>query len=124
MPNAPQNAVVWTEIPVSDLAKAITFYNAVFQSGLTLDTSGPQPIAIFQTADGYGAVGNLYQGKPARDGAGPTVHLLVPGTLEEAIDRCAKAGGTVKPGIIPLAVGRVAHASDPDGNSIGLFQPN
>ncbi len=121
------NSVVWFELPVRDMSKAIAFYNTVFDSGLTLDTSGPNPMAMFPTKGGMtgpGVSGHLYPGTPAKNGAGPTVHLRVPDRLEDAIARCEKAGGEVTPGIIPLPVGRFAYAHDPDGNSIGLFQPN
>lgn len=123
MTRKPDNAVVWTEMPVRDLDAAITFYNSVFRSGLTVDTSGPNPIATFPAADG-GVAGHLYAGKPPAKGSGPTVHFAVPDTLEAAMERCKKAGGEVRDMIIPLPMGRFAYGFDPDGNSIGLFQPS
>ena len=64
MAQTPDNPVVWTELPVSDLDAAVAFYNTVFDSGLTVDTSGPNPMAIFPGANG-GVAGHLYPGKPA-----------------------------------------------------------
>ncbi len=127
MPHEPQNVAVWFELPVRDMSKAIEFYNTVFDSGLTLDTSGPNPMANFMVKggmDGGGVSGHLYPGTPAKDGSGPTVHMIVPDKLEDALARVEASGGEVMPGIIPLPVGRFAYAKDPDGNSIGLFQPS
>ena len=126
MPHAPDNTVVWFELPVRDMSKAVAFYNAVFDSGLTIDTSGPNPMAIFPTRGGMtgpGVSGHLYPGTPSRDGSGPTVHLLVPGRLEDAIDRCTANGGEILGPTIEIPPGRFAYAKDPDGNSIGLFEP-
>jgi len=126
MTHSPDNSAVWFELPVRDMSKAIAFYNAVFDAGLTLDTSGPNPMAIFPTRggmDGAGVSGHLYPGTPAKNGAGPTVHLVVPGKLEDAIARCGKAGGEVLGPAIEIPPGRFAYAHDPDGNSIGLFEP-
>jgi predicted enzyme related to lactoylglutathione lyase len=119
-----EKAVVWSEIPVTDMQKAMAFYNAVFGYELTLDTSGPNPMAIFPAKEAKGSCGHLYPGKPARDGEGPTLHLGVPGKLEDAMARLRSAGGTLLP-VPPISIpsGRFVYAKDPDGNSIGLFEP-
>jgi predicted enzyme related to lactoylglutathione lyase len=126
MTQTPDNAAIWFELPVGDISKAIAFYNTVFDSGLTLDSSGPNPMAIFPTKGGMeapGVSGHLYPGTPAKDGSGPTVHLVVPDRLEDAMGRCTKAGGEVLGPVIEIPPGRFAYAMDPDGNSIGLFEP-
>lgn len=116
-----QPVVVWSEIPVSDMKKAVAFYNATFDWKMTIDESGPNPMAILGgTMDDAG--GHLYPGKPASDN-GPTVHIAVPDRLEDAAIRCRKAGGEVIGEIITIPPGRFVYAKDPDGNSIGLFEP-
>ncbi len=118
----PEHFTVWTEIPVSDLDKAIAFYNDVFKTELSLVTDmGPNPFAMFPTASSGGTAGHLYPGKPAENGAGPTIHLACPDTLEETMERFAKAGGEVVSDPVAIPAGRFAYAVDPDGNSIGLF---
>jgi uncharacterized protein len=115
-------AVVWAEIPVSDLERAIPFYEAVLGQSLTINNDGPNPMADFAYTEGSSVGGHLYPGTPAAAGAGPTIHLGVPGTVEEAAERCVAAGGAVLGPIITIPVGRFQYATDLDGNSIGLFQ--
>ncbi|WP_375688324.1 VOC family protein [Pseudooceanicola sp. LIPI14-2-Ac024] len=114
-----QPFVVWTEIPVKDMQKAMSFYNDVFGWSLTLDDSGPNPMAIFGNVEGATG-GHLYPGTP---GAGPTVHLAIPDALPAATDRAKIAGAKVLYGPIEIPAGRFTYIEDPDGNSIGLFEP-
>ncbi len=112
--------MVWGEIPVTDLDKAVAFYSTVFGYEMTIDNSGPNPMAnLGGTMNDAGA--HLYPGKPAPDG-GNTIHIALPGTLEEGMKRCWDAGGEVIGEPIPLPVGRFVYAKDLDGNSIGLFE--
>ena len=116
-----QPVVVWSEIPVSDMNKAVVFYNTVFDWNMTIDENGPNPVAHLG-GDMQTAGGHLYPGTPA-NGNGPTVHIAIRDRLEDALIRCRKAGGTVVGEIITIPPGRFAYATDPDGNSIGLFEP-
>lgn len=117
-----QPIVVWSEIPVTDMAKAMEFYSAVFGYQLTLDDTGPNPMAVLgNMMSGVG--GHLYPGKPATDGQGPTIHLAVNGKVEDAAERVTKAGGTVLSPAIDIPPGRFIYAQDLDGNSLGLFEP-
>lgn len=51
MAYTPKDFLVWGEVPVSDLDAAVSFYTAVTGAGLSIDTSGPNPIAMFKTED-------------------------------------------------------------------------
>ena len=113
--------VVWSEIPVSDMKSAVAFYNSVFDWQMVIDESGPNPMAILG-GDMETTGGHLYPGKPA-SGNGPTVHIAIRDRLEDAAVRCRKAGGKIHGEIITIPPGRFVYASDPDGNSIGLFEP-
>lgn len=114
--------VVWNEVPVRDLDAAMSFYKTVFALDFVREDMGPNETAMWG-ADGAAGGGHLYPGTPATDGNGPTVHLAVPGALEDAIDQCWSAGGKVVSDPITIPPGRFAYATDPDGNSIGLFEP-
>ena len=120
--NFPGNPVVWTEIPVRDLEAAKTFYAAVTGRPLIMNEDGPQPIAIFAYKGDPGVAGHLYEGKPAADGSGPTVHLQCEGGLEAAAKRCAAAGGEIVSPVITIPAGRFQYVKDIDGNSVGLFE--
>lgn len=122
MSNQPQNAVAWSEIPVTDMKNAVAFYNAVFGYTLTIDESGPNPMAIYPDNSTMGVGGHLYPGKPSSDGQGPTIHLAIPDKIEAAIERVKEAGGAVRSPIVTIPPGRFAYIQDPDGNSIGLFE--
>ncbi|MFQ5624425.1 MAG: VOC family protein [Paracoccaceae bacterium] len=117
----PNNFAVWTEIPVSDLDKGIAFYGRVFRTELEKMEMGPDVTAIFPTATPGGVAGHIYEGTPAGDGSGPTVHLACPDALEDTMQRVRDAGGEVLSEPIQIPVGRFAYARDPDGNSLGLF---
>ncbi|KAJ54146.1 glyoxalase [Actibacterium mucosum KCTC 23349] len=123
MPFTPPSALVWSEIPATDLDAAIAFYKAVFDWDIELQTDGPNPFGIIKTSDPMGAAGHIYPGKPAAEGQGPTPHYLVPDSIEASVERLVAAGGTKLSDPIPFPGGRFLYAQDPDGNSIGLFQP-
>lgn len=118
----PHSALIWCEIPVTDLPAAMKFYNAVFGYDMTIDESGPNPMAFLPYEMTGGAAGHLYPGKPAIKGTGPTVHLAVPDTVEAAATRVNDAGGEAFDMVVDIPAGRFGYATDPDGNSIGLFQ--
>lgn len=119
----PEHFTVWAEIPVTDMDKAVAFYSAVLNTDMTIDSSGPNPIAVFQTkTPGQGVAGHLYPGVPAARGAGPTVHLAADGTAEDAMERVKAAGGTVVSPVIEIPAGRFAYCQDLDGNSFGVFE--
>ncbi|MEP3280014.1 MAG: VOC family protein [Stappiaceae bacterium] len=118
---SPQHFTVWAEIPVTDLDKAIEFYNAVFDIELKKQDDGPSTIAMFPTADGMGVAGHLYVGESAKSGNGPTVHFACPGDLQEALNRVKSSGGKVLSDIISIPAGRFGYCLDLDGNSFGVF---
>ena len=115
-----QTIVAWTEVPVTDMTRACDFYSKVFGWKMEINNEGPNPMAVFDgRSDAAG--GHIYPGTP---GQGPTVHFALRDSVEAAADRVAAAGGTVMGPIVDIPAGRFQYATDPDGNSIGLFQPN
>lgn len=114
--------VVWVEIPVTDLEKARDFYTKVFGFKMVAQQDGPNPMYNFSDTQTT-VSGHLYPGTPASDGNGPTVHLALPDGLEAGMERFAAAGGKVLSPPVSIPPGRFAYGTDPDGNSIGLFEP-
>ena len=126
MSTIPKDAVVWFEIPVSNLEKAKAFYSVVTGYPMKDQEMGPNKTAAFgySGSDDMNASdrisGHLYEGKPAPKGTGNTIHLAVD-NIDEALNRVGPAGGEVVSDIIPIPTGRFAYCLDPDGNSIGLY---
>jgi predicted enzyme related to lactoylglutathione lyase len=121
MNEAAEPTVVWSEIPVLDLEKGMAFYGAVIGTPLTLQKGQPNDQAILPGGDFSG--GHLYVGTPAANGAGPSVHVACAGALEDAMERAKQAGAQVISPAIAMPFGRFGYIIDPDGNSIGLFEP-
>ena len=117
----PSNTCVWFEIPVTDLDRAQAFYAALLDRDLARQDGGPNPIVAFTGMDDAGVSGHLYPGKPAATGTGATIHLAAPDGLDKAADRIRAHGGTVVSDPIEIPAGRFFYATDPDGNSIGMF---
>ena len=117
-----QPMTAWLEIPVSDLDKAMAFYDATFDWTSQMVTDmGPNPIVVLNGADEAGGA-HLYPGKPAAAGTGSTAHLTVTDTIEATAERAIKAGGQILGPIIPIPHGRFQYMLDLDGNSNGLFE--
>ena len=116
------NAIVWMEIPVRDLARSRTFYETVLDVKMTVETMGPNEMAVFPHAEGQGVSGHLYEGEPAGDGRGPTPSLAVTDALPQVMERVRAAGGEVLGEEIAIPAGSFFYAKDPDGNSLSFFR--
>ena len=117
-----RNAVVWSEIAVSDLRRATAFYEKLLDGKLKAEIYGPYEIALFpHAADGIG--GCLMKGEGYEPSAEGTVTYLAaePG-IDAALKRATAAGAKVlMPKMaLPGNQGYIAHVSDCEGNRIGL----
>ncbi len=118
------NPVVHFEVPVTDMDRAIRFYEAVFAVKLDRRETDGYDMAFFPRADGRpGASGALAKGdvyKPTRDGA--ILYFDVP-DIDAVIARAEAAGGSV---LYPKKdigeAGFVAEIADSEGNRIALSQ--
>ena len=115
------NTCVWFEIPVADLERARTFYGALLKRDLAVTEGGPNPLVALTDMGDAGVSGHLYPGEPAQ-GSGPTIHLASPDGIDAAAERVRRHGGAVVSEPIAIPPGRFVYATDPDGNSIGLFE--
>ncbi len=116
----PQNAVVWFEIPVSDLDKSADFYETVLNIEMQDMDMGGGPMKVFPKADEDNPGGHLFK-SDSTVRSDMIVHLATPNPLEEAMGRVMQAGGEVTGAITQLPGGRFVYCKDPDGNQIGLF---
>ena len=116
-----KDAIVWFEIPVSDLEKSRDFYQQVMQVTLIEQEMGPNLSLIFPVEDmKTGVSGHLYQGTPGNDN-GPTIHFDAPSPLEDTLERLVSAGGSIVSPEVKIPSGRFVYCKDPDGNSISMF---
>ena len=118
-----RNLPVWFEIPVSDMPRAVRFYEALFQSSLIHDNAGPVEMAIFPRRDEGGTTGCLARGEFLRPGEdGTVVYLNADPQLDQVLARVRAAGGEV---LVPRTelpddIGCFALFRDSEGNRVGL----
>ena len=118
-----RNLPVWFEIPVTDMPRAVRFYETLFQSSLIRESAGPIDMAIFPRRDEGGTTGCLARGamlKPGSDGT--VVYLNADPQLDRALERVKAAGGEV---LVPRTelpddIGCFAQFRDCEGNRVGL----
>jgi len=121
-PNAMTNPVFHFEIPVTDMDRAVQFYEAVFETSLARDVVDGYDMAFFpRAADKPGSSGALAKGDvyvPSKDGA--ILYFDVP-DIDPVLERATARGAKV---LYPKkhigAAGYVAEIEDSEGNRIAL----
>ena len=120
----PKDFTVWMEIPVSDMDRAVDLLQHGLRRGSVYRQFRPQsrwPCSNPQTKK-PASPGIFTPANRRLKAPGPTIHLAVPGKLEDALKRAETAGGKVVSEPITIPAGRFAYTLDPDGNSVGLFE--
>lgn len=116
------NQVVWFDIPVRDLDRAIRFYSAVLAAPLKREDAGPgMALAVLPHSENRvgGCLVQKAGDEPGRQG--PLIYLNAKGRLDDAIAAAEKHGGKVtepKHSIAPH--GFRAVLLDSEGNRIAL----
>jgi predicted enzyme related to lactoylglutathione lyase len=114
--------VVWFDIPVRDIDRAVRFYSAVLGISLKKEQAGPGA-AVAALPHAEGAIGgSLVQNMDAKPSeSGPLLYLNANGRLDEALMAVEKHGGKIlaeKHSIAPF--GFRAVVVDCEGNRIAL----
>jgi hypothetical protein len=122
---ARSNPIVYVEIPVRDLDRAIGFYQAVFGFDFEKEIIDHTEMALFPVSDAYpGISGALAKGEiyhPTRDGA---VIYFSTDDIDETLRRALANGGQLLyPKTSNGSRGMVAEFEDSEGNRIALHQP-
>jgi len=118
------NPVNWFEIPVCDLARAKTFYEAILDVEIAETEAGPKKMGWFpMEMGGAGAAGTLVEGDgytPSHDGSLVYLHVdKIDPTLEVIDD----AGGkTLMPRMEIGEHGIIAYFEDTEGNHVALHE--
>lgn len=119
------NMVGWFEIPVEDMERAKTFYEAVFQVEISLQDLGDTKMGWFpMDHEKPGAAGSLIQNKDwykPSNVAGVLIYFNS-GDVQNELDRIGPAGGRIlKPKtLISPDVGYMGLFMDTEGNRIAL----
>jgi len=115
------NQIVWVDIPVLDLDRAVRFYSAVLGAEVQKQESPRMTIALLPDADS-GVSGCLFtkdDEKPSDRGM--LVYLNAQGRLDEAIAAVESSGGKVlKPKHQIGPYGFRAVVLDSEGNRVAL----
>jgi uncharacterized protein len=119
------NPVRYVEIPVSDMDRAVRFYEAVLGMSLERTSIDGHPMALFPYLDGApGVTAALAQGDsyvPGRQGA--RVYFSV-ADIEATLARANAAGGrTLYPKTSIGDLGWVAEFEDSEGKCIAIHVP-
>lgn len=113
--------VNWFEIPVSDMARAAKFYEAILGVDLIPMDMPDIKMKAIPGADGMpvGALVQTAHNQPS--GTGPLIYLGNGGDLATVLDKVADAGGQV---LVPKTdigqYGYMAQFADTEGNRIAL----
>lgn len=111
----------WFEIPVGDMARARTFYEAVFQLSLTPESCSGIDMCVFPYHPDFtgGALAKAENLQPGPQG--PVIYLNAGEALDPVLARVEPAGGCI---LMPrTAIGEngfIALFRDSEGNQIGL----
>jgi len=121
-----RHQVVWFDIPVREIDRAVRFYSAVLGIHLKKEQAGPG-MAMAMLPHTEGSVGGcLVQNADARPSeTGPLLYLNTQGRLDDAIRAVAMHGGTIlspRHSIAPF--GFRAIVLDSEGNRIALHSPS
>ena len=89
------NVIVWADIPVTDLARAMKFYEHVTGRPVTVMPGGENEVAVISGPEGEMVVSaDLHVGgTPSHDGSTP--YLNSGGDIQGMIARVPEAGGKV-----------------------------
>ena len=117
------NPVVYFEIPVTDIDRAITFYKAVFHFDFDKENIDNNEMALFPFVNEHSGIsGALAKGeiyKPTKDGV-----LIYFNTenIDETLKLASSSGGQILYPKTDNGIGLVAEFEDTEGNRIALYQ--
>jgi uncharacterized protein len=117
------NPVVYFEIPVNDIERAINFYKVVFHFDFEKETIDSNEMALFPfSEENSGISGALAKGeiyKPTKDGV---VIYFNTENIDETLNLATSNGGKILYPKTDNGIGLVAEFEDTEGNRIALYQ--
>ncbi len=121
---ADTNALNWFEIPATDITRATTFYENIFEIKMHQMEMMGMKMAMFPPDGSAGTVGGgIAQSDMHKPVSGGTiVYLNANPDLQTVLDRVEKSGGKVAMPKTKISddIGFMAFFTDTEGNYIGL----
>jgi uncharacterized protein len=116
------NAVGWFEIPVTDLERAIRFYESFLGIKLSRNEMGPLKMAWFPwLEDAMGAAGSLVKAEGYTPSYAGTLVYFTVDDINGALAAIQAGGGkTLLPRMAIGEYGFIAHFQDTEGNRVAL----
>ena len=120
-----QNPALYFEIPVTDMRRAVAFYQQVFGFDFELEEIHGNQMALMPFAlDGSGISGALAQGEIYKPTVNGTLIYLHTASIDNTLNAAQLAGAKVLfPKTKAGAYAYVAEIQDSEGNRIGLMEP-
>jgi predicted enzyme related to lactoylglutathione lyase len=120
-----QNPALYFEIPVTDMTRAVAFYQQVFGFDFELEEIHGNQMALMPFAlDGSGISGALAQGEIYKPTVNGTLIYLHTASIDNTLNAAQLAGAKV---LFPKTragdYAYVAEIQDSEGNRIGLMEP-
>lgn len=117
------HTLVWLDIPVQDLDRALAFYSQVLNWPLD-DYRPNQPMAVFRHPAGSVSCALLEKPEETGRGRGPLPYFNCAGRLTQALGQVRLHGGEVVQDVQSiLPFGFRAIVLDSEGNRIALHSP-
>jgi predicted enzyme related to lactoylglutathione lyase len=116
--------LVWADIPVADLDRAVKFYAHVLGKPVEAPPEFPG-VALVRSDDPGPNIDLVVEPDRPTTTGGTTIYLGSNGDIDGMLARVAAAGGTVlepKKFLGPI-IGWLAYFKDSEGNRIGIQQP-
>ena len=123
-----QAPLVWGEIAVENMSRAIEFYGEHFSATFRKELMNDMQMAILETEQRPGASVALVQHpmmKPSQDGC--VVYLHFTEQLTPLVDKLQQAGVTILLPIMAIKEGECGFSClfiDSEGNKVGLWSPS
>lgn len=117
--------IVWVDIPVSNLDRAIPFYSAVIGAPVTKEGGPGFSFGLLPHTEGdVGGCLYLPEAENAPSLVGPLIYLNAEGRLHQAVEAATAHGGQVLQPVHPIGPhGFRAVIVDSEGNRIALHAP-
>jgi len=117
--NAENNLIVWADVAVIDLDRAIEFYSKVLNKQFEKKTMGEVTFAVSEHDKGNGICLIIDPEHVSNDG--PLLYFNVGSRIEEATNVAVDLGGSINQPVTPIGpYGFRSIIIDSEGNRIGL----